>query len=190
MTFPIPPDEAKRLAALRALQILDTMPSREFTSLVRLARDLLNVPISAVSILDQHRQWFKAIEGLDLKETPREIAFCAHTICSGEPFIVHDATKDDRFRGNALVIRSPKIRFYAGIPLQLADGLRLGSLCVIDTKPRTMTKAELARLQHLSEMAIALLNSHACSIEANQQAKIIEQQEQRLLKKRNLLESA
>jgi diguanylate cyclase (GGDEF)-like protein len=190
MTFPIPPNEAGRLAALQALQILDTVPTRDFTSLVRLARDLLDVPISAVSLLDQNRQWFKAIEGLDYKETPREIAFCSHTICSAGPLIVHDTTKDDRFRGNALVIDSPKIRFYAGIPLQLVDGLPLGSLCVIDTKPRTMTASELARLQHLSEMAIALLNNHARSIQTSQQAKIIEEQEQRLLKKRNLLEAA
>ena len=190
MTFPIPANEAIRLATLQALQILDTMPSRDFTSLVRLARDLLDVPISAVSLVDQHRQWFKAVEGLDYKETPREIAFCAHTICSPEPLVVHDATKDERFRGNALVIDCPKIRFYAGIPLQLVDGLRLGSLCVFDTMPRTMTGSELARLQHLSEMAIALLNNHARSLQTSQQAEIIEEQEQRLLKKHNLLESA
>jgi diguanylate cyclase (GGDEF)-like protein len=148
------------------------------------------VPISAISLVDQHRQWFKAIEGLDCKETPREIAFCAHTICAADPLIVHNATKDDRFRGNVLVRNGPKIRFYAGIPLQLADGLRLGSLCVMDTKPRTMTEMELARLQHLSEMAIALLSNHARSIQTSQQAKIIEEQEQRLLKNNKLLESA
>jgi diguanylate cyclase (GGDEF)-like protein len=190
MTFPIPPNEARRLAALKALQILDTIPTREFNSLVRLARDLLDVPISAVSLVDQHRQWFKAIEGLDCRETSREIAFCAHTICSAEPLIVHDATNDDRFRGNVFVRDNPKIRFYAGIPLRLVDGLRLGSLCVMDTKPRTMTESELARLQHLSEIAIALLSNHARSIQTSQQAAIIEKQEQRLLKKRNLLESA
>lgn len=190
MTFPIPPDEARRLAALQALQILDTSPTRDFDSLARLARDLLDVPISAVSLVDQHRQWFKAVEGLDYMETPREIAFCAHTICSSEPLIVYDATKDERFRSNVLVRDNPKIRFYAGIPLQLADGLRLGSLCVIDTKPRMMKKTELARLQHLSEMAIALLSNHARSIQTSQQAKIIEEQEQRLLKNNKLLESA
>ncbi len=190
MTFPIPPNEATRLAALRALQILDTSPTREFNSLVRLARDLVEVPISAISLVDQHRQWFKAIEGLDCKETPREVSFCAHTICAAEPFIVNNAIRDDRFRENVLVRNAPKIRFYAGVPLQLADGLRLGSLCVMDTKPRTMTDIELARLQHLSEMAIALLNSHARSIQSSHQAKIIEEQERRLLKKRSLLESA
>jgi diguanylate cyclase (GGDEF)-like protein len=190
MTVPIPPNEATRLAALQALQILDTSPTRDFNSLVRLARDLLKVPISAISLVDQHRQWFKAIEGLECKETPREIAFCAHTICAAGPLIVHNATKDDRFRGNVLVRNGPKIRFYAGIPLQLADGLRLGSLCVMDTKPRTMTEMELARLQHLSEMAIALLSNHARSIQTSQQAKIIEEQEQRLLKNNKLLESA
>jgi diguanylate cyclase (GGDEF)-like protein len=190
MTFPIPPNEATRLASLHALQILDTSPTRDFNSLVRLACDLLNVPISAVSLVDQHRQWFKAIEGFDCKETSREIAFCAHTICAAEPLIVHNAAKDDRFRRNVLVRGSPKIRFYAGIPLQLADGLSLGSLCVMDTKPRTMSDMELARLQHLSEMALALLSNHARSIQTSRQAKVIEEQEQRLLKNNKLLESA
>jgi diguanylate cyclase (GGDEF)-like protein len=190
MTFPIPPNEATRLAALQALQILDTSATRDFNSLVRLARDLLKVPISAISLVDQHRQWFKAIEGLHCKETPREIAFCAHTICAAEPLIVHDARKDDRFRGNALVRNSPKIRFYAGVPLQLDDGLRLGSFCVMDTQPRSLTGMELVQLQHLSEMATALLRSHARSIQASQQAKIIEEQEQRLLMNNKLLESA
>ncbi|HEU5092207.1 MAG TPA: GAF domain-containing protein, partial [Nitrospira sp.] len=190
MTFPIPPDEPGRLAALRSLQILDTMPAREFDSLVRLAREFLRVPISAISLVDEHRQWFKAIEGLDCKETEREIAFCAHTICSAEPLIVRDATRDDRFRGNLLVRESPKIRFYAGIPLQLADGFRLGSLCVMDTKPRTITESELACLRHLSELTIALLCNHARSLQTNQQAKIIEEQEQRLVRNNKLLESA
>lgn len=190
MTFPIPPDEHSRLAALRSLQILDTTPTRDFDSLVRLAREFLEVPISAISMVDEHRQWFKAIEGLDCKETPREIAFCAHTICSAEPLIVNDATRDNRFRENLLVRESPKIRFYAGIPLQLADGFRLGSLCVLDTKPRTITESELARLRHLSELAIALLSNHAHSLQTNRQAKMIEEQEQRILKHNKLLESA
>lgn len=190
MTFPIPPNEDERLAALHALQILDTSDTPDFNGLVRLARDLLKAPISAISLVDQHRQWFKAIAGLDLRETSRELAFCAHTICTPEPLIVHDATKDDRFRENALVKEDPKLRFYAGIPLQLADGLRFGSLCVLDTKPRTITETELSRLRHLSEIATALLNNHARSIQACQQGKIIKHQEQRLLKNSKLLESA
>jgi diguanylate cyclase (GGDEF)-like protein len=190
MTFPIPPNEATRLAALQSLQILDTTPAPDFESLVRLARDLLEMPIAAISLVDQHRQWFKAIEGLDCKETSREIAFCAHTICSAEPFIVHDATKDDRFRENVLVRDSPRIRFYAGIPLQLVEGLGLGSFCVMDTKPRAITESELARLRHLSELALSLLSNHARSIQTNQQAKIIEEQDQRLVKNNKLLESA
>lgn len=190
MTFPIPSNEATRLAALQELEILDTSPTRDFNSLVRLARDLLQVPICAISLVDQHRQWFKAIEGLDCKQTSRDIAFCAHTICAAVPLVVHDARKDDRFRRNVFVRNSPKIRFYAGIPLQLADGLSLGSLCVMDTKPRTMTEMELDRLRHLGEMAIALLSNHARSIQTNQQAKTIEEQEQRLLRNNKLLEAA
>jgi GAF domain-containing protein len=119
MTCPVPPNESDRVAALRALQILDTTPARDFDSVVRLAREFIEVPISAISLVDEHRQWFKAIEGLDCKETAREIAFCAHTICSAEPLIVHPATRDDRFRGNVLVRESPKIRFYAGFRCSL-----------------------------------------------------------------------
>jgi len=139
MTFPIPPNEAARLAALQSLQILDTTSAPAFDSLVRLACDMLETPIAAISLVDQHRQWFKAIEGLDSHETSREIAFCAHTICSAEPLIVPDATEDDRFRENVLVRESPGIRFYAGVPLQLVEDLRLGTLCAMDTKARTIT---------------------------------------------------
>lgn len=190
MTFPIPPNEALRVAAVESLQILDTSPSPCFDSLVRLARDSLEMPIAAISLVDQHRQWFKAVEGLDRKETPREIAFCAHTICSADPLIVHDATKDDRFRENVLVRESPGIRFYAGMPLQLVEGLGLGTLCAMDTKPRTMTEPDLARLRDLRDMAIGLLSNHARSVQTARQAEIIRHQEQRLQKKDNLIEAA
>lgn len=190
MTFPVPPNESLRLAALQSLQILDTTPSPAFDSLARLACDLLDMPIAAISLVDQHRQWFKAIAGLDCKETSREIAFCAHTICSAEPLIVHDATKDERFRGNVLVRENPKLRFYAGIPLQLVDGLGLGTLCAMDIKPRTVTERDLAHLRDLREMALALLSNHSRSIQTSRQAQIITEQEQRLVKKDNLIEAA
>lgn len=190
MGCPIPPDETERLAALHALQILDTPPAREFETLVRLARDLLDVPISAISLVDEHRQWFKAVDGFDCRELPRDVAFCAHAICSAEPLIVEDATRDDRFRQSPLVTESPGIRFYAGVPLQLVDGLRFGSLCVIDTRPRVMSGLERLRLQQLGEMATALLKNHAGAIQNSRQAKIIDDQEQRLLKSHNLLASA
>lgn len=190
MNFPIPKDEAARLAALRALHILDTAPTNDFDGLVRLACELFKVPISAISFVDQHRQWFKAARGLDCRQTAREVAFCAHTICSAEPLIVHDATKDERFRENPLVTETPGIKFYAGVPLQLAGGPRIGSLCVIDTKPRAITELELARLQYLGDIAVAVLSNHARSIQMNQQDEIIKDQEQLLWRKNRLLESA
>jgi diguanylate cyclase (GGDEF)-like protein len=190
MNYPLPKDEAARLAALRALQILDTAPSRDFDNLVGLACDLFEVPISAIVFVDQYRQWFKASKGVDYKQTPRDVAFCAHTICSAEPLIVHDATADVRFRDNVLVTDAPGIKFYAGVPLQLADGPRIGSLCIIDSKPRVMTELELTRLKSLSEIAIALLSNHARSMQTSQQEKTIREQEQLLWKNNRLLESA
>ncbi len=190
MSFPLPPDETERLAALRALQILDTAPTRDFDGIVRLARDLMDVPIAAISLLDQHRQWFKAVEGFDCRQTPRDVAFCAHTICSPEPLIVPDTAEDGRFRDNPLVQGAPHIRFYAGIPLKLGDGPNLGSLCVIDTKPRSMTEQELVRLENLKEIAVGLLSNHARSMQTSQQERTIKDQEQLLWKNHRLLESA
>lgn len=190
MNFPIPEDEAARLAALRDLQILDTAPASDFDGLVRLACELFEVPISAISFVDRHRQWFKAARGLDTHESAREVAFCAHTICSAEPLIINDATKDERFRENPLVTGTPKIRFYAGVPLQLDGGPRIGSICLIDTKPRTMSKLDLARLRYLSDIAIAILSNHARSTQMGTQEKIIQDQEQLLQRNHRLLEAA
>ncbi|WP_164635114.1 EAL domain-containing protein [Rhodopseudomonas sp. BR0G17] len=190
MSFPVLPDETTRLAALRTLQILDTAPTLDFDSLVRLACDLLEVPIAAVSFVDEHRQWFKSVEGLACRQTPRDQAFCAYTICSAEPLIVPDATEDERFRDNALVTGAPNILFYAGVPLQIAGGPRVGSLCLMDMKPRTMTELELTRLKHLRDVAVGLLSNHARSMQASQHEKTIREQEQLLWKNNRLLESA
>jgi hypothetical protein len=154
---PLPTDEPQRLAVLRACEILDSAPERAFDALVMLAARLTRAPIALLSFVDQSRQWFKARVGLEAQETPREQSFCAHAILQSTPLIVEDAAHDARFTDNALVTGPPGIRFYAGFPLELADGTRLGTLCVIETKPRTLTDEEAQALAALAEQASAQL---------------------------------
>ncbi|MGB8694000.1 MAG: GAF domain-containing protein [Steroidobacteraceae bacterium] len=154
---PLPFDETGRLAALRACEILDTAPERAFDGLVALAARLTNAPIALLSFVDQSRQWFKARVGLGAQETPREQSFCAHAILESGPLIVEDATRDTRFTDNALVTGQPGIRFYAGYPLELSDGARVGTLCVIETRPRTLSADENRLLAALAEQATSQL---------------------------------
>ncbi|TBR17281.1 PAS domain S-box protein, partial [bacterium] len=147
-----PANEAQRLAALRALTILDTSPEERFDRLTRLAQNILGVPIAVVSLVDESRQWFKSIQGLGAKETPREVSFCGHVILGRGLFVVPDATKDPRFADNPLVAGSPDIRFYAGFPLATAEGLNLGTLCVIDRKPREFGEREAKVLEDLAHL--------------------------------------
>ena len=129
-------DEHSRLQALQATQLLDTDPDPRFDRITRLAANSLGTEMAFVSLLDDKRQWFKSCVGLDLTETPRDIAFCNYTIQSDEMLIVLDAKRDVRFADNPLVTGAPFIRFYAGAPLITQDGQALGTLCVLDTKPR------------------------------------------------------
>ena len=138
-----PANEPSRLAALHALDVLDTGPEAQFNILVRVAALLTGVPISLLSLIDAHRQWFKANVGLGaLSETSREVAFCAHTILQDAVFEIPDARGDPRFRDNPLVTGSPGIRFYAGAPICLEDGSRIGALCVIDRQPRKLSQQQ------------------------------------------------
>ena len=131
-----PPNEEERLAALRALDLLDGPRERAFDDIVAVARAALGVEIALVSLVDAGRQWFKAAEGLDAAQTPRNVSFCGHAILRADPLIVEDAAEDPRFHDNPLVEGGPKIRFYAGVPLTLPGGARIGTLCAIDSKPR------------------------------------------------------
>jgi len=133
---PVPSDEVQRLAALDALGMLDTPPEPAFDRITRIASELFHVPIALVSLVDKDRQWFKSCVGLDVRETPRQMAFCAHAIMRDDVLVVPDARADERFATNPLVAGPPHIRFYAGAPLITRDGFRLGTLCIIDTRPR------------------------------------------------------
>jgi phosphoribosyl 1,2-cyclic phosphodiesterase/CheY-like chemotaxis protein len=150
----IPDDEERRIASLRELKILDTEPEERFDRITRLAAALFNVPMAVISLVDKDRQWFKSCLGLNAKETPRDAAFCAHVVYSREPLIVPDAFQDVRFADNPVVINEPRIRFYAGYPLMLDDGSCIGTLCLLDTRPRTLERPDLERLHDLADIAL------------------------------------
>jgi phosphoribosyl 1,2-cyclic phosphodiesterase/CheY-like chemotaxis protein len=150
----IPKDEQQRLASLRALRILDTGPEERFDRITRLASALFDAPIALVSLVDENRQWFKSCYGLNVKETSRDAAFCAHVVYNREPMIVPDTFQDKRFADNPLVINEPRIRFYAGCPLILHDGACIGTLCVIDTRPRPQEVSDVACLRDLADLVV------------------------------------
>ncbi len=151
---PLPPDEPKRLARLHALQVLDTAPEPIFDHLTRLASQICGVPIALVTLIDAERQWFKSSVGLPgLRETPRSLAFCAHAILGDDLLEVADTTLDARFAANPVVTGPPGVRFYAGAPIVVSTGDRLGTLCVIDRCPRRLDESQRAALRHLADIA-------------------------------------
>lgn len=154
---PIPPDEPERLKTLRQLDILDSEPEQAYDDLTLLASHICGTPIALVSLVDRDRQWFKSRIGLEPRETPRDIAFCAHAIAGTGTLIVEDTERDDRFARNPLVLSDPKIRFYAGAPLRMPEGHALGTLCVIDRVPRELTRAQQAALEALARQVVAQL---------------------------------
>lgn len=146
-------NEEQRIALLHALQLLDSPPEEVFDRITRLAAQVMKMPIAVVSLIDRDRQWFKSRVGLDVNETPRDYAFCAHAIHQPEPLVVADALLDNRFADNPLVQGAPHIRFYAGTPLFSSNGTALGTLCIIDREPHVLTEAESAVLRDLAEIA-------------------------------------
>lgn len=152
--FPIPFQEQERLEELKSLNILDSEPDPEFDRFTRLAAYVMHAPVSVMSLIDEDRQWFKSCFGFDATETPRDLAFCAHTIMSDEVMIVPDATKDPRFRDNPLVSGEPHIRFYAGAPIITENGFRLGSVCVVDFEPHDdIGDQDIQALRDLADLA-------------------------------------
>lgn len=153
---PIPAREEDRLAMLQRYELLDTPAEAAFDQITRLAAKLLKVPVALISLVDRDRQWFKSRVGLPVQETPREHAFCAHALETDALLVVGDARQDERFADNPLVTGDPNIRFYAGAPLRTADGLALGTICVIDDQPRAaLTPEEEEALRDLSAMTMA-----------------------------------
>jgi len=155
LNHPIPKNETQRLNTLRGFGILDTHPEDRFDDLTRLAAIICGTPIALISLVDEHRQWFKSKIGLEARETSREEAFCAHTIMSQEVLVVADACRDPRFAKNPLVLGKPHIRFYAGAPLSAPNGQNLGALCVIDRFPRQLSLEQLESLRILSRQVMA-----------------------------------
>ncbi len=161
---PLPHDEDVRLAALRELSILDTPPEERFDRITRVAAALADVPIALVSLVDEHRQWFKSCVGLGVNETSRELAFCAHVALSRKPMIVSDTLLDDRFADSPLVTGGPRIRFYAGFPVFHDDGGCLGTLCLIDTRPRQFPDATIQLFADLANVVQQELNASPRSV--------------------------
>jgi diguanylate cyclase (GGDEF)-like protein len=147
-----PINETERLLSLHALRILDTPSEERFDRITRMAKRLFGVEICLISLVDTHRQWFKSKQGLDACETSREVSFCGHAIHREDVMIVSDASRDERFADNPLVVSAPFIRFYAGCPIQGPNGHRVGTLCLIDSEPRTLSSADQETLRDFASM--------------------------------------
>ncbi len=152
---PFPDNEEVRIRLLTELDILDTLEEQAYDDLTYIAAQICNVPIALVSLVDSDRQWFKSHYGLEARETPREIAFCAHAILTDEVLVVEDSSKDQRFHGNPLATDKPNVIFYAGAPLIMRNNLRLGTLCVIGNEPRTISEVQKASLQALARQVVS-----------------------------------
>ncbi len=150
-------NEKKRLAALKSYHIIDTLPKEAFDRFTKLASIICEVPISLVSLIDENRQWFKSKHGIDVSETPREIAFCSHAIQDDKIFEIENASTDIRFKDNPLVTSSPNIKFYAGFPLIDPNGFALGTLCVVDIKPKKLSPEQKSALELLAKSVIDLI---------------------------------
>jgi GAF domain-containing protein len=154
MKPPIPANEVDRLRSVKLYRILDSGAEKTFDDLTRLAAAICETPISLVSLIDSDRQWFKSKVGIDLEQTSRDVSFCAHALVDNKMLVVEDATKDPRFVDNPYVTAESPVRFYAGAPLVMADGNSLGTLCVVDRKPRKLSPVQLDALSILRSAVV------------------------------------
>jgi GAF domain-containing protein len=160
MTFPIPDDEDARLAELDTYQIVDTMPEQQYDDIANLVAQVCGTSISTVALLDRDRKWHKAKAGISKEAVPREFAICSHTILGREPLIVNDTTEHEVFCDIGMVTNPPYVRFYAGVPLVNPDGFALGTLCAIDTLPKSLHAYQVDALSSLARQVVALLELH------------------------------
>ncbi len=156
---PLPPQESLRLQALYRLQILDTQVESVFDRLTELAAHLYGAEIALISLIDANRQWFKSCIGLRTRETSRDIAFCSHAILHNDVFLIADTLADERFADNPLVTGDPHIRFYLGAPLLTKDGHPVGTLCIIDRKPREASQVNTRPLRDLAALATHMIEN-------------------------------
>lgn len=165
--------EKSRINDLQLYEIMDTAAEKAFDDITGLASMVCETPISLVSFVDDHRQWFKSRQGLDTTETPREHAFCAHVIQGDNIMVVEDAHNDSRFADNPLVTGEPNIRFYAGAPIIVESGAALGTLCVVDREPRILSKVQLQSLEVLRDVVVSLLELRRAASDLEALHKII-----------------
>ncbi|HEY9767445.1 MAG TPA: GAF domain-containing protein [Coleofasciculaceae cyanobacterium] len=157
MKASVPANESARLEALRQYRILDTPFEQAYDDITALAAFICDVPIALISLVDADRQWFKSSVGINVDGTSRDVSFCAHAILNESIMIVNDTLQDERFENNPLVICSPNIRFYAGMPLRTPEGHALGTLCVIDHKPRELSEYQTKALEALARQVVMQL---------------------------------
>jgi hypothetical protein len=157
MKPPIPLNEHARLELLRQYNVLDTASEPAFDEITARAAEICQTPISLLSFVDRDRAWYKSTAGLDVRETPRDLSFCAHAICQDNLYIAPDMLADERFAHNPMVNQKPHLRFYAGMPLLSPEGLALGTLCVIDRKPRELTPEQIEKLRELAKGTVFML---------------------------------
>ena len=184
---PIPENESFRLKTLKDYSILDTLPEVEYDDITQLASQICGTPISSISLIDEKRQWFKSKVGLNSSETSRKDAFCAHTIIEPNKILtIKDSTKDSRFFDNPLVINEPHVVFYAGVPLVNPDGIVIGTLCVMDNKPKELNELQLKTLKALSNQVVSLFELRKSKILLEKFSKDLENKNFELEKFANL----